>query len=265
MHPLDMDKIESWPVELTDFLSAHSGQLRRERQADHDYSLSPSTYRIEHDAPPMPKWEEAKVLAEQLLLDRDLLAFHATRLIDFDHVRNEGLIMLDLERHIEGLKGHLLDAGATEEMVEVDAAVTKMLDADGWFTRRQGAVWATPMRKSLHDGGCDVFYESYGGEAMERIAGYAKGKLEGRLKTLGTPAVVVFRYPAYREGWCRFTAGRLSQSLIELFLQNEGDWEAMDYGWDIMIKRSVPADRILSVLPRDHADVAVASIEPEAE
>ena len=73
-----------------------------------------------------------------------------------------------------------------------------------------------------------MFYESYGGEALERIAAYAGGKLEQRLKRLGTPAVVILRYPAY--GWCKFSRGRLPQSMIELHLQHKGDWEAMDYG-----------------------------------
>ncbi|RWD28661.1 hypothetical protein [Mesorhizobium sp.] len=249
MHPVDMDKIATWPTRVTAFLTAHSRELRAEREADHKYTLSPSTYRIMNDAPPMPRWDEAKALIENVMADRELVAFHATRLIDFDHIRKDGLMMLDLEQHVARLKGHLQDAGAVDELAEVDAAVTKMLKADSFFNNREGAVWATPHRASLHDGGCDVFYESYGGEAIERIAGYARGKLEQRLKQLGTPAVVIIRYSAY--GWCKFTHGRLPQSMIELHLQHEGDWEAMDYGWDIMINRDVPAENIVAVVPLD--------------
>lgn len=254
MHPVDMDKIATWPTDVTAFLTAHSKELRAEREADHRYTLSPSTYRIMNDAPPMPRWDEAKALIENAMADRELVAFHATRLIDLHEVRKQGLTTLDLEQHVTRLKGHLLDAGAVDELAEVDAAVTKMLKADRFFINREGAVWATPHRASLHDGGCDVFYESYGGEALERIARYAGGKLEQRLKQLGTPAVAIIRYPTY--GWCKFTRGRLPQSMIELHLQHEGDWEAMDYGWDIMINRHVPAENIVAVVLLDDPAVA---------
>ncbi|QYO75497.1 hypothetical protein [Devosia salina] len=101
-----------------------------------------------------------------------------------------------------------------------------------------------------------MFYKTYGGEAIERIAGHAGGKLLRRLRQMGTPAVVQFRYPAYGKEWCSFTAGRMPQSMIELFLQSEGNWEAMDYGWDVMIKRDVPAANIVAVVRIDNPDVA---------
>lgn len=257
MHPVDLDKIATWPTAITDFFTAHSTQLRAEREADHAYSLSPSTHRIMHDAPAMPHWDEAEGLIEETMKDRDLVAFHATRLIDFDDVRKNGLVKLDLHQHLDRLKEHLRRAGAQEELDEVDAAVAKMMMADSWFVSREGSVWATPQRSALHNGGCDVFYESYGGEAIERIAGYARGKLESKLKTMGTPAVVTIRYPGYGPGWCKRTAGRLPQSMIELFLEAEGDWEAMDHGWDIMIERDVPPRHIVSVVGyRDPSVVA---------
>lgn len=256
MNPVDLERTSTWPVEITDFLAEHSAELRRERMAEKKYSLSSSTHRIMNDSPPMPIWLQAKALIEKMMARRELLAFHATRLIAFDHVRNDGLLKLDLVQHVSRLKLHLESIGALEELAEVDAAVHKMLTAEKWFISREGAVWATPLRTSLHDGGCDVFYETYGGEALERIAGYAGGKLLGRLKQMGTPAVVLFRYPAYSDGWCIFTAGRLPQTMIELFLHSQGNWEAMDHGWDIMIKRDVPAANILAVLKLDDLEVA---------
>lgn len=256
MNPVDLDRLDTWPVEITDFLATHSAALRVERIADREYTLSPSTHRITNDAPPMLTWTDAKELVKQVMADRDLLVFHATRLIDFDHIRNDGLFKLDLKQHVDRIKGHLESDGALEELAEVDAAVKKMLDADPSFINREGAVWATPNRKSLHDGGCDVFYETYGGEAIERITAHASDKLVGRLRQMGTPAVVIFRYPAYGEGWCASTAHRLPQTMIELFLQSEGNWEACDYGWDVMIKRDLPAANIVAVVKLDNPEVA---------
>jgi hypothetical protein len=58
MHPVDMDKIATWPNEVTSFLTAHSKELRAEREADHSYALAPSDFRIMNGAPPMPRWKE---------------------------------------------------------------------------------------------------------------------------------------------------------------------------------------------------------------
>ncbi|TMV88955.1 hypothetical protein FGG78_15800 [Thioclava sp. BHET1] len=254
MCPVDMDDIATWPSEVIAFLAAHSTELRVEREADRNYSLASSEFRTMNRAPLMPRSDEAKALIENVMADRELIAFHMTRLIDFNDVRKEGLLALNLPRHVVRLKEHLKIAGAIDELMEVDGAVTKMLEADTKFISREGAVWATPHRASLHDGGCDAFYESYGGEALERIASYSGGKLEQRLKQLGEPAVAVMRYPAY--GWCSFTAFRLPQSMIELHLQHEGLWEATDCGWDIMIERDIPAKNIVNVLPLDDPAVA---------
>lgn len=189
-------------------------------------------------------------LVGEFMAERELLAFHATRLIDFNHVRTNGLRMLNLEQHIERLKREFKEAGAMEALTEVDFATTKMREADRSFIRREGAVWATPFRALLHDGGCDSFYESYGGEAIWHIARCAGGKLEQAIKQLGKPAVVMIRYPAY--GWCQRTEDRLPQSMIELHLQHEGNWEAKDHTWDIQITRDVPAENIVNVVhPND--------------
>ncbi len=249
MYPVDLDKIVTWPSEVKAFLAAHSDELRTERREDHRYSLSPSTYRFMNDAPPMPRWDEAKSVIQLAMSGLELVAFHATRLIDFDQVRDCGLRMLDLKRHVERLKSQLQKAGAVEALSEVDTAVTKMCEAHSSFSKREGAVWATPLRASLHDGGCNVFYESYGGEALQRIADLADGELKRALKRLGMPAVVIIRYPAH--GWCARTQDRLPQSMMELYLQHEGNWQAMDCGWDSKITVDVPPENIVAVVHPD--------------
>ncbi|MGR3761737.1 hypothetical protein ACUXV3_16645 [Roseobacteraceae bacterium NS-SX3] len=213
---------------MIEFLTKHSKELRVEREAERRYNLSSSELRIKNGPQAMPRWSEAKALINRAMASRELVAFHATRLFDFQEVRRGGLLKLNLAQQIARLKRHLEAVGANEELAEVDVAVRKMLETDSFFIKREGAVWATPHRASLHDGGCAVFYESCGGEALERIATNAGGKLEQKLKQLGKPAVVIIRYPAL--GWCAFTNDRLPRSMIELHLQHQGNWEAPDYG-----------------------------------
>lgn len=250
--PIDLDDLSTWPAPVLAFLQHHSAELRQQRTADHEFTLMGSLYRLRNPSPSMSRWHEAKAFIEGELEDREYLAFHATRLIDFDDIRREGLLMLDLDAQAERLKRHLAAIGADAELQEVDEAMAAMLEEDPMFAERQGQVWMTPLRRFLHDGGCEVFFEGYGGEAIERIAGLAGlsgGTLMARLQTMGTPAVVVARIPVF--GWCRSTAVRIAQSMIELYLEHQGDWEPMDYGWDIMIEQDVPAAHIVNVVAND--------------
>ncbi len=163
MCPVDMNNIATWPREVTKFLTTHSEELRIERKADQDYCLSSSEFRIMKNPPQMSRWREAEILIKNMMADRELIAFHATRLIDFDGVRKSGLLTLDLTQHVVRIKKALQNVAAADELAEIDAAVTKVLEADDNFIKRECAVWATPHRASLHDGGCDVFFDSYGG------------------------------------------------------------------------------------------------------
>ena len=245
-NPVDLERLHTWPGNVLDFLQEHADALRSERTVEHIYNLAGSLHRLRNPAPVMRHWREAEALIAETMVNRELRAFHATRLADFDSIRREGLLRLNIARDLERLKRTLAGHLPPERIGDVDAALATMLAADPHFLEREGAIWATPMRRFLHDGGCEVFFESFGGEAVERLAGYLGGELPIALKGIGEPAVVVIRYPA--SGWCAFTDGRLPQSMIELYLEAQGDWEAMDHGWDIMIERDVPPERIEAVV-----------------
>ena len=252
--PIDLDDQTTWPAPVLAFLQEHAAELRLQRTADHEYMRKGSIHRMQNPSPSMSRWHEAKALIEKELEGRDYLAFHGTRLVDFDDVRREGLLMLDFDGHIEKLKRNLAAIGADDELEEVDDALAGKLEDDPMFAERQGQVWMTPLRRFLHDGGLDDIMGNYGGEAVDDIAVLAGGKLKQRLQKMGTPAVVVARIPVF--GWCRSTEGRIAQSIIELYLEAQGDWDPMDYGWDIMLEQDVPADRIVAVVAHDDPSVS---------
>lgn len=247
MAVVDLDRIDSWPETIRQHLVANEAELRSERIADHEYILSDTMHRLLNESPEMQVWDWTKDFIAGVMSEHDIRVFHATRLLDADAIRREGLQRLSFETVIPRVKAALSPRLAAE----LDERLTAMVEDDGYFAHRQGSVWLTPQRRFLHDGGCDIFFEHFGGEAVQRLAG-EEGELVEALQALGKPQVVVARIPA--TGWCRFADGRLPQSMIELFLERQGDWDPMDYGWDVMLERDIPADRIEAIVdPRDPA------------
>jgi hypothetical protein len=111
------------------------------------------------------------------MADRRIKIFHATRLLDFDTVRHEGLRPLDLNHQINTMRAALLAAAQFASVSDIDALIATVNTNDEFFRGREGQVWATPLRRLLHDGGCDVFFDHWGGEAIQRLAAMASRQL----------------------------------------------------------------------------------------
>ena len=240
---IDLDAVASWPTGLLDMLRSDIPSLNKEREAQRVYDVSPSTDRFFGRRPLRPVWDAATAYIERHAAAWDLRVFHATRLLDGHDIWQNGLRRLDLAERLGSVKAALTAAGLTKGHIE---ALALPRDDPAFTDGREGVVWFTPLRAALHDGGCDVFFEHYGGEAIQRIAESASNSALKAVQALGAPAVVVTTIPA--SGWCLFADGRLAQTLIELFLQAEGGREASDYGWDVMVERDVPADRIEAIV-----------------
>jgi hypothetical protein len=130
-----------------------------------------------------------------------------------------------------------------------------------FFATREGSVWFTPMRRYLHDGGCNVFFEHWGGEAIQRFAAMGSPKLEAAIRSIGTAAVAVAHIPAY--GWCRFSPTRLAPTMLDLMLERVAPDEVHTPGWDVLVKQTVPPCCIERVLPP--TDPYVAGRQPLTE
>jgi hypothetical protein len=120
---------------------------------------------------------------------------------------------------------------------------------DDFIRGREGQVWATPLRRLLHDGGCDVFFKHWGGEAIQRLAHTASADLEAKIRSLGAPAVVTFNIPAF--GCCARSDYRLAPTMLGLMLERASLIERNYEIWDVLLKRPIPTEWIESVLPND--------------
>jgi hypothetical protein len=188
------------------------------------------------------------------MADHRIKVFHATRLLDFDAVRREGLRPLDLDHQIKIMQERLLATGRFASEREIEALIATVDIQGSFFRGREGQVWATPLRRFLHDGGCEVFFKHWGGEAIQRLSAMASPQLVAEIQSLGTPAVVTASIPAF--GCCSFSDWRLAPTMVGLMLESSGEIEMSWEAWDVLVKQPIPAEWIESVLPKDDAALA---------
>jgi hypothetical protein len=245
---IDLDREQSWPSAIVAEVTSLLPSILRERQATTAFELSGD--RWHNPVPPTLSTKAAYGIINHQMADRRIKIFHATRLLDFDTVRHEGLRPLDLDHQINTMRAALLAAGQFASVSEIDALIATVNTNDDFFRGREGQVWATPLRRLLHDGGCDVFFDHWGGEAIQRLAAMASRELEIGIQSLGAPAVVTASIPAFR--CCTFSDWRLAPTMVGLMLERAGMTEKSWEAWDVLVKQAIPAEWIESVLPNDH-------------
>jgi hypothetical protein len=251
---VDLDDLESWPNEIRAELDRNLDSLIAERRAERKYDLSAD--RWFKPAPPMPFTERACDLILKRMETERLRVFHATRLLDFDEVRRDGLRPLVLQERVSRLRD-LAKRGRLNGISDgVDELIAGVDLSDKYFTIREMRVWATPRRRYLHDGGCDVFFEHWGGEAVQRLARMASPELEAAIKQIGAPAVVIANIPAI--GVCEGSTSRMPPTMVELALQASGRINVSIGAWDVRTKQPFPPEWIENIVPPDHPSVTAS-------
>lgn len=246
MQTIDLDLESTWPSDVLHFLSRNLTELRDERRASRDYARAGFEIRIQNGSPLMSKWNEAEELIRQSMCKFDFRAYHATRLLASNQIMSEGLIQLNIQQRYKSVKLALSQALGDELQTLAD----RYVEDNPSYIKRQGSIWLTPLKRLLNDGRCDRFFENFGGEAIEIVAGTGSAALQKSLKELGRPCVVVCRIPV--EGWCQFAQCCLPKSLIEIYVSKRENKDPMDAGWDVMLKRDLPSLYVEAVLDRQH-------------
>ncbi|MBU8541986.1 hypothetical protein, partial [Falsiroseomonas tokyonensis] len=188
------------------------------------------------------------------MFENDLRVFHATRLHDTHTIRTEGLRKLNIAERVAAVRAALAALGKGGLAEEFDAAVARFNLSTPEFRYRERKVYATPARRFLHDGGCDVFFENFGGEAIERICLQGSATLREALSHFGDPSVVVFRIPSFRT--CKRSESALPNCMLDLMLQRQGLLDHRPGYWDVVIEHDVPPDWIEAVVPQHDPSVA---------
>lgn len=247
---IDLDRKDTWPREIFARLGQHIPEIAAEKAAQNQFDLSDD--RWTKPCPQCPRTDEALWVIKQVMSDRILRVFHATRLLDPNALTQGGLLSLSLSRQISLVRDELVRRGWQDAIIEFDEVVNETDLESRSFAIREKQVWFTPMRRLLHDGGCDVFFEHFGGEAIQRLT-QSKTTLAKAIRSIGDPAVVVGNIPAF--GICLFGDYRVAPAMLSLMLEDAGFNFCVE-SWDVLLKRDVPPEWIEAILPHDHPDVA---------
>jgi hypothetical protein len=250
---VDLDDRETWPAAVLELLRASLPELAREREKERAWDLyeGPGS---KPDPPATPRTGRVKEEITLLMEAVDLRVFHATRLLDPRDVLADGLRPLSFDERILRLK-ELCASGQLAGERDLDKCMAAADLADDLWSIRAGKVWATPLRRYLYDGGCDVFFEHWGGEFVQRLV-ESSPTLLGGIRRLGSPFVVVIKAPIL--SWCGAARGRLAPTMIDLALRASGH-DASVGAWDVQGNSAVPPEWIEAVEPPGAPLVAARS------
>lgn len=247
---VDLDDLNSWPHGLINSIEPLLPEINSELQSSNAFDLSDEKWF--KSSPPNPTTSAAQELICEAMIDREIRVFHATRLIDPTTIRAEGLRSLELKSHLRMIRAGLVKILNIAEIEDMDRAIASIDLTSNFFSVREGQVWFTPLRRNLHDGGCEVFFNNYGGEAIQRIANMATATMVSAIRKLGMPFVVVARIPAF--GCCHFGDSRLAPTMLQRIKETRTGHNATSIGWDVLIRKTIPKEWIEDVLPReDHS------------
>ncbi len=240
----------SWPEEVCSDIKAQYSNLIAEENAQRKYLHSFDHY--VKPPPPTPHTLKVYETIDEAMKDRELRVFHATRLLDFREIKREGLHLLVLQERISRLK-ELTSGLLSAFKDQIDTILSRIDLTDSYFTDREGFIWAVPMRKFLHDGGSNVFFEHWGGEVIQRLASEASPELEQAIRSIGEPAVVMIRIPAI--GFCQFSKKQLPLTMLKIALEQfsgikEGGGRDVRciQAWDVCCPRAIPPEWIEDVV-----------------
>ncbi len=249
---VDLDDLGSWPAEVRSELDEKLDGLIAEYDAQTQFDLSGDHWF--KPPPPKPLTRRAQLVITEQMKAMKLRVFHATRLLDFNEVVRDGIRPLVLDERVARLRELAAQRRLADFEDEIGEIIGRVDLTDNCFTIREARVWATPLRRYLHDGGCDVFFDHWGGEAVQRLAHMASPALEAAIQGIGNPAVVVAKIPAL--GFCKRSNWRLAPTMLELALEASGRVEVSVGAWDVCAELPIPPEWIEGVVPPDDATVS---------
>lgn len=247
---VDLDDFSSWPEGVFDTISTSVDGLVDERHSLHQYHTSAD--RWHRPAPPQPIATRIESFVRESVCEGQLRVFHASRILDSNEIIENGLRALNLEERLDKISD-IFSAHGLESLKDSLSDLRNRQSLHKYHNRVE-QVWFTPLRRNLHDGGCDVFFENWGGEFVQRFLSSNLPEAELLIRELGRPVVVLARVPSAH--WCRPDGDmRLVRTMVDLVIEAMGKCRYTVTGWDVMLNQDVPPSWIEAIVDRDSPDI----------
>ena len=224
MSTIDLDYVQSWPRALQNQLPKLVPKIFAERAATLMREKSPTKWQT--PSVPTPAEDFARELIAEHVGGRELLMFHATRMLDPRRVFDEGLRALVLADRIKELFD--LSIGFPSAVRAAIQRVMRQPLDEHTIRSREGQVCFSNSRDAIHNGGSDELMGIWGGEALRRHWEQTPDDalISRHLGTIGSPTIVVAKVMVDHET-AYFHSNSFVNSLAARLGLSEQRW-----GWD---------------------------------
>jgi hypothetical protein len=238
---IDLSDHNTWPPEILEVLERNSAVTRREKEAE-------LQARVAHRAnpPPCRVFRRTQDCLEAILKGSEIRAFHCTRLLNPQAIRQNGLEVLSPDVAKARTLDALRQCGIQDSLLRKASLGFDECQNRGDCQHRQGLLCFVLSRRATDDDGCADFFRYFGGEIARHALDDLRGELFPALESIGIPTVIEAKLPIvdaqdHQISW-------IAQELIR-FGENkflDGKQYAM-MNCEIRIQYSVPPERILDV------------------
>jgi hypothetical protein len=237
---IDLSDHNTWPPGILELLACNSIDTRREKAAELEAHLA---HRL--NPPPCIIFRRTQDCLESMLRGLEVRAFHCTRLLNPQAIKQNGLEVLSPNV----AKARTLDAlrqfGVQDNLLRTATLAFDECHNRGDCQYREGLLCFVLTKRSMDDNGCADFFRYFGGEIARHALHDLARELFPVLESIGVPTVVEARLPIVDAQ--DYQISRMAEELIRFGECKFLDEKHYAMNCEIRIRYTVPPERILAV------------------
>lgn len=237
---IDLSDVTTWPVGILELLAHNSADTRREKAAELEAHLA---HRLE--PPPCTVLRRTQHRLETILKELEIRAFHCSRLLNPQAIRQNGLEVLSPDVAKARTLDVLRQFGVHDSLLTKASLAFDECQKRGDCQHREGFLCFVLTRKSVDGSGCADFFRYFGGEIARHALDGLRHELFPILASIGIPTAVEVRLPIVDAQDHQVSA--IAEELIRFGEHRFLDQKDYAMNCEIRIRYAVPPDRILDV------------------
>lgn len=185
---IDLANIETWPPRILVILKERANDLKAEKVKERR-KLCDGSY-LTWKAPWCPLFDSTVEEVRSLIINREIRAFHCTRLVNWDDIRKYGLRTLNPEFITELVVKEFSKMRLNRDLLESIQLSFKEFKREKGFNNRQNMLWFVLTKKMTEESGCYELFKYFGGEVTRRVLEKFADRVFPILASIGKPSVV---------------------------------------------------------------------------